>query len=66
VKPHEWEKIDGSDVIGPAVMFQWWNCKHCGTTARTAVGEELTEADVLLAGLSVDCDEQLVEGVHSN
>ena len=63
---HQWEMIDGSDMLGPAVMFQWWSCKQCGATTRSAMGEELTDADVLLAGLSVDCEEQLVDGVHRN
>jgi len=66
MKPHEWEKIDGVDALGPSIMFQWWNCKHCGTTARSAMGVELTDVDVLVAGLSVDCDEQLVDGVHQH
>lgn len=66
MKPHEWERIDGVDAIGASVFFQWWCCKHCGTTARSAMGVELTDVDVLVDGLSVDCDEQLVESVHQH
>lgn len=66
VRAHEWEKVDASDVLGPSIMFQWWVCRRCGAASRSPVGEELTEADVLLGGLDVDCDAQLVEEVHQD
>jgi hypothetical protein len=66
VTPHDWEKVEVNDVLGPPVMFQWWMCKRCGAASRSAKDEPLTEVDVLMGGLSVDCDEQLVEEVHQH